>query len=207
MTKGYVPWSCPIPGKYLDGIAYLDIETRKVPCRWWFPETGVPLSRRWSAFMVGVAARGAVTIVESAGNEADLLAGARAAIGGLDTVLYFGTRQFDEMVLKGRFTYARRGAAEEPFYPAMPGAEELTWDRRRPPLPEPWDSVRERELDSRYVPEAYERNPGLVLVHKFRDVVQIIAAYGEPDEECEAWCRKVLGDVTFADAEINGSYE
>ena len=30
------------------------------------------------------------------------------------------------MILKGRYTYARRGPAPEPFYPAMPSAESMT---------------------------------------------------------------------------------
>lgn len=198
----YVLWDVEIPGEYLDGIAYLDIETRKVPCRWSF-DNGVPLSRRWSAFMVGVALGERIMILESIENERALLSGVREAIGGADTVLYRATRKFDEMILKGRFTYARRGPAEVPFYPAMPGAEDLTWDQRRH-LPAPWDSVRERELDSRYVPEVYARDPNLVLIHNLRDVVELVAGYGEPDAECEAWCRKVLTDLTYADAIING---
>jgi hypothetical protein len=205
METGYVTWPIEVPGRFRSGICYLDIETRKVPCRWAFPN-GVPLRRRWSAFMVGVTSFRRITIVESAGDEREFLAGVREAIGEADTVLYRGTRQFDEMVLKGRFTYARRGPAEVPFYPAMPGAEELTWDQRRV-LPEPWRTLRERELDSRYVPEVYERDPVLVLVHNLRDVVELIAGYGEPDEECAAWCRRVLTDVTFADVLLNTAVE
>jgi hypothetical protein len=202
MTEGYVPWAIKVPGRFLDAVAYLDIETRKVPCRWAFPD-GTPLRRRWSAFMVGVATAGQITIVESVENERALLTGAREAIGKADTVLYLGSRKFDEMILKGRFTYARRGPAPEPFYPAMPDAEELTWDQYRT-LPEPWRSLRERELDSRYVPEVYAREPDLVLIHNLRDVVWLVAAYGEPDEECEAWCRKVLTDRMFADSVLYG---
>jgi len=197
-----MPWTVEVPGKYLgDQVAYLDIETRKVPCSWAFPD-GTPLRRRWSAFMVGIGTRGRITILESIGNETALLAGVREVLGEADTIHYLGTRKFDEMVLKGRFTYARRGPAEVPFYPSVPGAEELTWDAHRE-LPEPWRSVRERELDSRYVPEVYERDPNLVLIHNLRDVAWLIGAYGEPDATCAAWLRKVLTDLTYADAVLN----
>lgn len=206
MTDGYVTWTIDVPGRFLDAIAYLDLETRKVPCRWEFPN-GVPLGRRWSAFLAGVATSGKIVLVESAGDEKWFLEGVREAIGEADTILYRATNTFDEGILKGRFTYARRGWADEAFYPAMRDAEELTWDRKRHEPDSPWQKLRERELDSRYVPEVYERDSSLVLVHLLRDVVELIGAYGEPDAEAEAWCRRVLTDVRYAAELIFGGEE
>lgn len=198
----YVSYQVKVPGRFLGGsTAYLDLETRKVPCEWAFPN-GTPLKRRWMAFIAGVATKGKITIVESAGDEHSFLSGTRMAIGEADTVIYRATNVFDEGILKGRYTYNRRGLADEPFYPAMPDAEELTWDRRRDLGA--LEGVRERELDSRYVSVTYERNPGLVLVHNLRDVVELVLAYGEPDEEASSWGRKVLTDLDFADSELFG---
>jgi hypothetical protein len=199
----YVIYTIPIPGKYLgESTAYLDLETRKVPCFWHFPN-GVPLNRRWMAFIAGVATGEVVKIIEASASEQAFLAGVRTAVGTADTVIYLSANSFDEGILKGRYTYARRGWADVPFYPVMPGADELTWDRRRD-LGDLAD-VRERELDSRYVSATYERDPGLVLVHNLRDVVQLVLAFGEPDADCEAWCRKVLTDLDFAGVELFGS--
>lgn len=204
MSKtGYVTWTVEVPGRFLDAVAYLDLETRKVPCRWAFPN-GVPLGRRWMAFLAGVATSGRIVLVESAGDERWFLDGVREAIGEADTVLYRATNTFDEGILKGRYTYARRGWADEAFYPAMPDAEDLTWDRKRHEPDSEWQKLRERELDSRYVPEVYERDSALVLIHLLRDVVELIGAYGEPDAEAGAWCRKVLTDVRYAERMIFG---
>jgi hypothetical protein len=198
----YVTHEIAVPGHFLDEkTAYLDLETRKVPCEWNFPN-GTPLGRRWMAFIAGVATKGTIRIIESAGDEHSFLSGTRMAIGEADTIIYRATNSFDEGILKGRYTYSRRGWADEPFYPAMPDAEKLTWDRRRD-LGDLAD-VRERELDSRYVSVTYERNPGLVLVHNLRDVVELVLAYGKPDAEAGAWGRKILTDLDFADLELFG---
>jgi hypothetical protein len=196
-------WTVPVPGRFLDAIAYLDLETRKVPCRWVFP-SGEKLGRRWSAFIAGVATRGSIKIVESAGDERAFLAGVRAAVGKADTILYRATNTFDEGILRGRYTYARRGWAPEPFYPAMPDADTLTWDRRKHDPRNPWQAMRERELDSRYVSVTYERDSALVLVHNLRDIVELIGAYGEPDAKCEKWCKRVLTDADFAYVQVFG---
>src|ERR1700755_1855113 len=77
----YVTYTVPIPGKYLgDKVAYLDLEARKVPCEWAFPN-GVPLSRRWMAFIAGVATQDRIRIIEASASEHAFLAGVREAIG------------------------------------------------------------------------------------------------------------------------------
>jgi hypothetical protein len=188
-----------IPGRYLSGVAYLDLETVKVPCDWTSP-AGEKLGRRWSAFLAGVAWDGAIRLVEREEGETELgyLASVRNVMLGSDTIVYRATRKFDEMILKGRYTYARRGPAPEPFYPVMPEAEDLTWSCERPDPDGFWESVRERELASRNVSETWMSDPGLVRLHLLRDVCELIGAYGEADPECEDWLVRVLSDDDFA---------
>lgn len=200
MDSGQVTWCVAVPGNFLgDNVAYLDLETRKVPCEWSFP-SGERLSRRWSAFLAGVATDGGIFIVESAGSERQFLQATREAIGKADTVIYRATRQFDEMILKGRFTNARRALAAEPFYPVMPDAEDLTWDCKKHDPSSEWQQARTPDIPSKDVPVHYELNPELVMLHLLRDVAELVGAYGQPDEPCEAWLRKVLTDPVFADS-------
>src|ERR1700758_5308689 len=155
MNNDYGIQRVAVPGKFLgDSVAYLDLETRKVPCAWSFP-SGELLRRRWSAFLAGVATAGEIIIVEAAGSEAEFLQGVRDAIGAADTVIYRATRQFDEMILKGRFTNARRALAAVPFYSVMPGAEDLTWDCKRHDPDSEWQAFRAADIPSKDVPAIY----------------------------------------------------
>ena len=192
-------WEIEVPGNFRCDAAFLDLETVKVPCDWTSP-AGEKLGRRWSAFLAGVAIAGSIVIVEATGGEENFLTGVSEAIAPATTVVYRATRKFDEMILKGRYTYARRGPAPEPFYPAMPGAESLAWVCERPDPTGEWESMRDRELASEAVSETYAGDSGLVLIHLLRDVAELIGAYGEPDELCAAWCRKVLTSFAFAEA-------
>ena len=200
MHNDYGMYHIAVPGKFLgESTAFLDLETRKVPCEWSFP-SGERLRRRWSAFLAGIATAGEITIVETASSECEFLQAVRDTIGTADTVIYRATRQFDEMILKGKFTNARRALADVPFYSVMPGAEELTWDCRKHDPDSAWQQARPGDIPSKDVPVHYELNPGLVLIHLLRDVAELIGAYGQPDEECEAWLRQVLSDPVFADS-------
>lgn len=192
-----------VPGNFRCDAAFLDLETVKVPCDWTSP-AGERLGRRWSAFLAGVAIAGSIVIVERDGSEEDFLTGVSYAVAPAEMVVYRATRKFDEMILKGRYTYARRGPAAEPFYPAMPGAESLAWTCERPDPTGVWESMRDRELASAKVSETYAADPGLVLIHLLRDVAELIGAYGEPDEECAEWCRRVLTDSEFAEEILFG---
>lgn len=200
MNNDYGMYHVAVPGTFLgDKVAFLDLETRKVPCEWYFP-SGERLRRRWSAFLAGVATAGEITIVETASSEREFLQAVRDTIGKADTVIYRATRQFDEMILKGRFTNARRALASEPFFTVMPGAEDLTWDCRKHDPGSEWQALRVADIPSKDVPVHYELNPGLVMLHLLRDVAELVGAYGQPDAQCEAWLRKVLTDPTFADS-------
>jgi hypothetical protein len=196
---GWGQYDIQIPGHYLDQVAYLDIETRKVlagPLGFGYRmKNGELLRQRWQAFLAGVAYRGYVTIVEYTDSERGFLTGVAEAISPADTVVYQASRQFDEMVLKGRFTNARRAHEDIPFYPVMPGAEDLTWDCRRYSA----RPARGYDCGSKDVPARwgqYDRER--VLVHLLRDVVELILQAGEPDQACEEWCRQVLASFSFA---------
>jgi hypothetical protein len=210
----YDLWTIEVPGRFRDDVAYLDLETVKVPCAFTFP-TGEKLGRRWSAFLAGVARNGEIRFVErDRDDELGFLDGVYETIGGESAyeVVYRATRKFDEMILRGRFTYARRGPAESPFYPALRDAEYLNWVCERPNPTCWWESERERELPSADVPATYyglgrERDTGLVLIHLLRDVVGMIGAYGDPNETCAAWCRQVLTDREFAERVLFGPEE
>jgi hypothetical protein len=215
------------PGKFDFNRVYLDLETVKVPCDttgrgYHVIKTGEPLTKRWSVFMAGIGREsaewipdmephrgygGVVEILElSSAGEEDLLSDIAKAV---DTrqVLYRATRKFDEMILKGRYTYARRGPEPVPFYPAMPGAEDLTWICERPDPDGFAEKLRERELMSKGLYDLWRRDDAvhdLVLIHNLRDVVELILAYGGPDPECFAWCKRVLTSREFARYQIFG---
>jgi hypothetical protein len=188
-----------VPGRFASGVAFLDLETEKVPTDGFVMKNGEPLRRRWSAYMAGVGVNGKVRIIErdDEGGEVGFLAGLRKVIGRAEVVVYGATREFDEMILKGRFTNARRAHEPVPFYPALPGADYLSW----------------RNVGNIHV-RGIERSPEadwpnkvgyeLSLVHNLRDVVALILIDGDPDPECWAWCERVMTDTEFARREILG---
>lgn len=189
----------PIPGKVADGTAYLDIETRKVDFGKYLDD-GWLMKRRWSAFAIGIAAGGVVTL--NATYDEPLLLKSAADLIGHRTVTYAATRQFDEMILKGMFTNARRAHATRPMYPAMPGASRMIW---RNIYKEVQDSIlsfeRDRDIASRDVPEkwctsSYDRK--LILVHLLRDVLELVFSDGKANAEARAWIRLVLFSNAYA---------
>jgi hypothetical protein len=206
----YSEYAIEVPGEFESGIAYLDVEFRKVETGGYIMANGENLRRRCQVFLVGVAVNGVVRLVEEDdAGELGLLVGVRKAIGPATTVVYEATRQYDEMVLKGRMTNARRAFAAEPFFPVMPGANDLEWvnghagnnhqfadtrsatDLRGIDAPAGWEDGR------------YEQ----VMVHNLRDVAELVASFGSPDAECLAWCVRVLADDEFARDQIFGGEE
>ena len=184
-----------IPGSFRTGVAYLDLETAKVPT----PEgyrmpSGESLRRRWAVIAAAVARDGAVTLVD--GSEAACLTALGSALKGAE-VHYQATRQFDEMVCRGRFTNARRAHLPEPVWPAVPGAERMTWVNLGV-LPA---AERGADCASRDVPMLWAKGEReVVRVHLLRDVVELVLADGEPDAVCRRWCQRVMLDYDFAAA-------
>lgn len=191
-----------VPGRFRSDVTHLDLETVKVPAEPGFTmKTGEPLGRRWSAFLAGVSSFRRITIVEKVRSEEAFLRGVRDAVESGE-VVYCATRKFDEMILRGRFTYARRGPEDVPFYPAMPGASGLSWRCLRSADYERLRPLRGEDVPSKDVSSVYAINPGAVMVHLLRDVATLILMDGEPDAECEAWLRRVLSDWMFADSSL-----
>jgi hypothetical protein len=199
----------PVPGRFLPGVALLDLETEKVPAPAGFRmANGEPLRRRWSIVMAGLARDGEVVLFDVRdGREADGLADIGAWLAGASEVVYWATREFDEMICRGRFTNARRAHEPRPFFPAVPGAESLVWR----------NLLRElggaRNIPTMKLPRAADDAPSKgvtaagwdrLAVHLLRDVAELILLVGSPDPECYAWCVNVMVTPGFALSEIYG---
>jgi hypothetical protein len=111
------------------------------------------------------------------------------------------------MVLRGRFTNARRAHEPVAFYPALPGAGSLRWRNAGGPRSghHPLAGIRAADIPSIDVPRGYgDGRYELVLIHLLRDVAELIASYAEPDSECREWCLRVLSDSASAHEAIFG---
>jgi hypothetical protein len=211
-ANSYQAWTVNVPGRFRSDVTYLDLETRKVPAsdalrsrdhdnRGFITQSGELLRQRWSAFMAGVTSLRRITIIERTGSEQYFLQGVREAICS-NTIVYSATRQFDEMVLKGLFTNARRAHEPTSFFPSLPDAESFRWLNLQP-FHGYFD--RGEDVPSKRVPAAYDAGDRIpVLVHNLRDVVELVLWDGDADEECADWCRKVLYDFEFAMGQIYG---
>jgi hypothetical protein len=186
-----------VPGCFRDDVAFIDLETRKVPAPEGFRmKNGEPLRRRWQAFLAGVGRGGKIRICENTGDEVAFLADVRCAIGPATDNVYGATREFDEMILRGRFTNARRANEDRPFFPHLVDADAFRWwnvGSGPPPV------YRAPDCASRDVPYLWENGSrGLVLIHLLRDVAELILRDGAPDEDAVKWLDRVLGDTSFA---------
>ena len=209
-----------IPGKFRDGSAYLDLETKKVPTTnalrgrglygGFIMQNGEMLRNRWSIVMYGVALNGYLAMSDNSTEHenitglGNILTGwdLGAASGGvmagdITEVVYAATRQFDEMIAKGRFTNARRAHEPTPFFPAVPGANDLPW-RSVAPIPKDIQELRGPDLPSKDISQEIATNWSGVAVHLLRDVIQLILIDGDPNNRCDKWCRRVMSDSNFA---------
>lgn len=190
-----------VPGEFDGANAFLDLETAKVPTGGFVMKNGEALKNRWSVILAGCASAGYVTLYDN--QEDALLAELAEELVLADEVVYAGTRDFDEMICKGRFTNARRAHEDRPFFPAVPGADGFRWRNVRPTATERAYGLgvfeRGEDVPSRDVPARWARGDRtVVLVHLLRDVAELVLLAGDPDSECEAWCRRVLVDYDFA---------
>src|SRR2546425_445860 len=102
----YEEWTIEdVPGTWNDQALLIDIETRKLPT----PDgyrmpNGEPLRNRWGVYLLGYAWCGVVSLMM--GEEPDVLASISYMIREALSVVYGATREFDEMVLRGRMTNA-----------------------------------------------------------------------------------------------------
>lgn len=154
---------------------WLDIETRKVPApKGWYQRM------RWQPFLVGLAWRegDALTFtVTEFKNEREL-------IDELNVVVeyrYTATRDFDEMVLKGRFVNARHGFAAVPGKWPHLNLGHQTWSNIRK-YREPKRYKRPPDIEPKRVPEEWAKgNKDGVARHCLKDVMELILR--------DPWCR------------------
>lgn len=155
-------------------VTWVDIETRKISCAPIERANGEVIRRKWEPILIGTGFvfEGAFWVEMTWGWEGQTWA---EWFNGLsarsDEMIYSATREFDEMVLKGRFTNARRAhLAERPE--SWLGIEDLFgWKNvaktSRPKLP------RGADVESRLVPNSWPTQEREVLVHLFRDVLEL----------------------------------
>jgi len=213
---GYQSYLIPVPGTFDAGVAFLDLETVKMPCDY-LMANGETLKNRWGIALAGVALDGGIALVDPDAIDDPLFLGDLGArLSGNRAVVYGGTREFDEMICRGRFTNVRRAHAPKPFYPAVPGAESLPWKRIRDAHLA--DGTRGEDCASRDVPallgfapvgggRKLPRNYEVVMVHLLRDVCELILLAGNPSRRCTVWCEAVLKSYETAYAAIYGGEE
>jgi hypothetical protein len=156
-------------------IAFVDFETRKVPTPVGTAHaSGEPLKQRWQIFAAGISIDGGEPILLHGDDEYELLYKIGYLLTGADEVCYWATREFDEMIAKGRFTNARRAHASAPYFPAVPGAEAMPWRNLR----RSGESFPERpgsQIPSKDVPAAWKAGRREeVLDHLRWDVEQLV---------------------------------
>lgn len=151
---------------------WLDIETRKVDA----PE-GWPYRQRWQPFMVamcGAMDPGVFWIQVVAGDEADLIDYLATNLEGR-VLRYDATRDFDQMVLRGRFTNARRALNPEPGpWPNLDGAD-IDWLNIKKSLTVNPPAARREDCASKDVPALWARGErDVVTTHCLRDAVGMV---------------------------------
>lgn len=156
--------------------ALVDIETRKVPAPPGFVmPNGEPMRRRWQVFLVGVSVGGRDWILEG-GSEVELLRKVAdlLELEGVEEIVYMATREFDEMILKGRFTNARRAHLHEPGpWPALPGADRYVWTCLNPKKVER-DERGPDDVPSKEIPERWAKGErDLVRLHLAADLLEL----------------------------------
>lgn len=152
-------------------ILWLDIETRKVdaPASW-------SQKRRWQPFMLGMAAAsdpGVMWAMVVSGTEAELVEHLKDFEGY--EIRYAATREFDEMVLRGRFTNARRAHSKNAGSWPNVDTVDLKWKNIRKQLRHRgWE--RAADVASKDVPTVWSANgyhQKLVAKHCLRDVLDM----------------------------------
>jgi hypothetical protein len=154
-------------------VIWLDIETRKIdaPTSW-------PYQRRWQPFMIGFCGASDPGIfwamVVASENELALIEFMREFVYDGDLEIRFkATRDFDEMVLRGRFTNARRALSNVPGDWPNLNDEKITWKNIRKQLGE---KLFERSEDcrSKDVPVLWAKGEKKIVTrHCLRDVIEL----------------------------------
>lgn len=155
-------------------LAWLDIEGVKVKA----PESWSQQTRT-KAFMVGIGrfVEDGFLVHIYTGKE-EYVMNAVKTVAHDRTLVYYATRDYDRMVLEGKWTQFRRSMSDRPgdwpnvgdgwFWQNLRDIttyQRMTWDRLR--------SIRSPDVESKAVPEIWTVNPDLVILHNVRDVIEL----------------------------------
>lgn len=202
-------WTVEVPGTFDSERAFLDIETAKTPCDYRMTN-GETLRNRWAVAFAGVASRGEISLMAPRKLDDPLfLESLGFLLANATEVVYGATREFDEMICKGRFTNARRAHEPVPFFPSVLGADRIKWTNVGGTHDPILTGLRGADCPSRDVPALLGYAPvgggkklpvdaDRVMVHLLRDVVELVLTDGRPDAACRAWCKRVLSSYSFA---------
>lgn len=197
-----------IPGKPLSKQhTYVDVETMKVatPEGFTMPH-GEPLKNRWRVIAGGAANGNTILLQWDDASEANLLKWFGKFVLRGETAVYCATREFDEMILRGRFTNARRAHLPKPTWPAMWGAEDIKWLNVKKTL-----GIRlSREADdiaSESVPKYWAAGfCDDVLAHLLRDVVELVSwNVSNLDNQQIRWVKRIMNENGFAEQVLRWS--
>jgi hypothetical protein len=173
-------------------VIWLDIETRKVAApEYWQYKT------RWQPFMIAVAGAcdpGILFITVVSGTEKELMEFMEQFEDY--EIRYSATREFDEMVLRGRFTNARRAHNKVAGKWANMDNAKVTWHNMRKEIGKSRLPRSHWDVESKNVPANWAKgNTEEVALHCERDVIELVLQ--DPDihlsEELRADLIKILG--------------
>lgn len=173
-------------------IRWFDIETKKVEApEYW------PYKTRWQPFMISVAGvmdPGVffVTVLAS-DDEKTFIEDVREMLVGTEARYAASRMDFDQMVLRGKFTNARRGISKRAGrWPTLNGAD-IEWKNVYKELDDP-GYIRKKEVVSKLVPglwkEGDKASKKLVVNHCLRDVVDLVLR--DPDVSLDGRLRRQL---------------
>lgn len=158
-----------------EGSVYLDIETIKTDA-----PKGWPQKRRWRTFMVGLGfvmdGKFCVEVLATDDEKAMMKLVAERIRG--KRVVYGATREFDEMVLKGRFTNARR--AHHPTPGPWPNVSNVpcSWDNIGKIMRAVGRIKRTEDIESKNAPVVWSESEDVssVVRHNALDVLETMLA-------------------------------
>lgn len=164
-----------IPLRATLDTAWIDLETEKHQLAEPFPmPTGHPLRQIWQPFAIGLGYEHHGQLVVELSYDWHLDWQTYLRLLPFTALRYAATREFDEMVAKGRFTNARRAHLQEPGpWPHIP-EQKFKWvNVHKAAVP----VDRSPDIASKDVPTAWSRGArSLVLTHLFKDVVQLVVS-------------------------------
>lgn len=157
-----------------DNIVWLDIECEKVQA----PPEGWYCKIRTKAFMVGMAyCTDKYFFFEVVtGNEEKVMEYVGELTAGKN-IVYIATRDYDRMVLEGKWTNVRRAMATVPG--TWPTVDHMLWENLNKSKfyytadVNMLDYQKGFDVLSKEVPQVWHKDPDIVVLHNFRDLLEM----------------------------------